>query len=221
MTQKQIKIIEKVKSEVKKSLKNDSTGHDYWHAERVRKMARRIVETEKVKVNLFVVELASLLHDIADWKFYEGDLEVGPKKAKKMLSRYKVEKKVVDHVVKIIKNISFKGAGVLNTMRTLEGKIVQDADKLDAIGAIGIARIFAFGGKMNFPIHDPNIKLTFHKTFEEYKTKSTTTINHFYEKLLLLRDRMNTKTGREIAEKRHKFLKRYLDRFLEEWEGKN
>jgi len=213
-------IIKKTESFVKKHLKGDVTGHDWWHIDRVRKMALRIAKKEK-NVDLFVVQLAALLHDIADWKFHGGDETIGIKLAEEWLKRLKVEKNVIERVCEIIREISFKGAEVKSKMKTKEGMIVQDADRLDAIGAIGIARCFATGAKLNREIYNPEIKPRLHKTFEEYKKAKSTSINHFYEKLLLLKDLMNTKTAKKIAEKRHKFMEQFLDRFFKEWNCKD
>jgi len=211
-------IIKNTVEYVKKSLEKEECGHDWWHAYRVYQMAKYIAKKEGG--NLFVIKLASLLHDIADWKFHGGSITKGSELAREWLGTLNVKKSIITHVCYIIENISFKGAGVSSEMKTIEGKIVQDADRLDAIGAIGIARCFAYGGYKGRPIYDPKLKPTLHKSFEEYKTKSLTSINHFYEKLLLLKDRMNTKTGRKIAEKKYKFMEVYLKRFFKEWEGR-
>jgi len=203
---------------VKETLENESSGHDWHHIERVRKMSKKIAEKEGG--NLFIIDLAALLHDIADWKFHKGDDTKNRKVAENWLRSLGLDDPVVNNVVHIVDNVSFKGAGVENEMKTLEGKIVQDADRLDAIGAIGIARCFAYGGKTGKPLFDASIKPSFHKSFEEYKLEAKTSINHFYEKLLLLKDRMNTKTAKKIAERRHKFIKDFLNEFLKEWYGK-
>ncbi len=216
MTKKEQQIINKIKSLIKKKFAKEPTGHDWWHVERVWKMAKYITEKEGVGVDMFVVEAAALLHDIADWKFHQGDETVGPKKAAAILSSLQAPKQTVSHIAQIIKNISFKGAYVPSVMNTIEGKIVQDADRLDALGAIGIARVFAYTGHKNKPIYDPNIKPVIHKSFSKYK-KNTTAINHFHEKLLLLKDRMNTKTGKRIAKSKHSFLKLFLKQFYKEW----
>ena len=213
------KIIETTIEFVKQTLKGDSTGHDWYHIERVWKMAKYIAQKEK-NVDLFVIELAALLHDIADWKFQGGDDTVSSKVAAEWLIKQSVDKKTVDHVSEIAHHISFKGAKVKNEIKTLEGKIVQDADRLDAMGAIGIARVFATGSKFNTVIYDPTSKPTMHKSFNDYKTHQSSSINHFYEKLLLLKDMMNTKTGKKLAQNRHKFLEDYLKEFLFEWNGK-
>jgi uncharacterized protein len=180
-------------------------------------MAMHIGKIEKT--NMFVVELAALLHDIADWKFNNGDEEIGAKTARKWLESLDVDKEYIDHVCQIVRDVSFQGAGTKTKMKTIEGKVVQDADKLDAIGAIGIARTFAYGGAMKHEIHNPNIKPKMHKTFEEYKKSKSPIITHFYEKLLLLKDRMNTKTARQIAQGRHKYMQAFLKKFYGEWEG--
>lgn len=208
-------IINKVKEYIKKNFKSDPTGHDWWHSFRVWQMAKKIAKKEGG--DLFVIELAALLHDIADWKFNKGNLKAGSKKAGELLKKLGVDDKTIKHVCYIIDNVSFKGAGVKNKMKTKEGIIVQDADRLDVIGAMGIARSFAYGGYKGREIYNPDIKPKFHKSFKAYKDAKGTTINHFYEKQLLLKDRLNTKTGKRIAQKRHKFLESYLKQFFKEW----
>ncbi len=192
----------------------ESSGHDWWHTHRVWHAACFIGEKEGA--NLFIVQLAALLHDIADWKFYDGDATVGPKKARAFLEAEGVEKEAVDHVCGIIYNMSFKGQGVVSAMATLEGKVVQDADRLDAIGAIGIARAFAYGGHKGYEIYNPAVAPVVHQTTAEYLAARTPTINHFYEKLLLLRDLMNTPTARALADERHDFMQLYLQTFFKE-----
>jgi uncharacterized protein len=179
-------------------------------------MAQRIGLAEKA--DLLVVELATLLHDIADWKLHGGDSMVGPRMARQWLDSLALAPRITEHVCQIIANISFKGAKVEQPTPSLEGKVVQDADRLDAMGAIGIARAFAYGGAKGQAIYDPAAKPTEHRTAEAY-LKGSTTINHFYEMLLLLKDRMNTATGRAMAEERHGFMEDYLRRFYDEWEG--
>ena len=213
-------ILKKTEEYVKTKLYGEGSGHDWWHIYRVRKLALRIAKEED-DIDLFVVELAALLHDIADWKFNEGNASIGSKKTKEWLEKNAVDEKTISHVCSIVEEVDFKGVGVESRPETREGMIVQDADKLDAIGAIGIARTFTYGGHKNREIYNPEIKPKKHKTFEEYKRSTGPTINHFYEKLLLLRDRMNTETAKKIAEKRHKFMEEFLDRFFEEWEGKD
>lgn len=209
------KIIEEVKKYLKKTFKGEATGHDWWHAWRVWKMSKEIAQKEGG--NLFIIELAALLHDIADWKFHDGNIKAGSEKAKTLLKKLGVDDKSIKHICHIIDNVSFKGAGVKNEIKTKEGMIVQDADRLDVIGAIGIARTFAYGGFKGREIYNPEIKPKLHKSFEEYKDSKSTSINHFYEKLLLLKDRLNTKTAKKITQKRHKFLENYLKQFFEEW----
>ncbi len=216
MTKSQI--IKKTAAYVKKQTLDESSGHDWWHIYRVWQNAKKIGRQEKA--DMFIVELAALLHDIADYKFHGGDDTKGTKIASQWLGRLKVDKNVIKHVGNIILAISFKGAGVKNKIKTKEGKVVQDADRLDALGAIGIARVFATGARLNRPIYDPNIKPIIHKSFKSYKKHDSHSINHFYAKLLLIKDRMNTKAGKKMASNRHQYLKKYLARFYKEWEGK-
>ena len=210
-------VIDQTASHVKIALSGDGTGHDWWHVYRVWNMARRIGQTEKA--DLLVVELAALLHDIADWKLHDGDVSVGPRMAKDWLDSLDMEPGISGHVCRIIAGISFKGEGVEQPPLSPEGKVVQDADRLDAMGAIGIARAFAYGGAKRRSIHDPAVKPAEHRTAEAYLASGGTTINHFFEKLLLLKDRINTATGRAIAEGRHQLMQDYLRRFHEEWDG--
>jgi uncharacterized protein len=210
-------IIDRTADHVTTVLTGEGSGHDWWHIERVWRMARRIGQAEGA--DLLVVELAALLHDIADWKAHGGDSTVGPEKAMAWLNSLDVDPAIARNTCQIIADISFKGARVEQPMLSLEGKVVQDADRLDAIGAIGIARAFAYGGSKGRVIHDPTCTPVDHQTADSYLNNNGATINHFYEKLLLLKDRMNTATGKAIAEKRHKFLEDYLRRFYEEWEG--
>jgi uncharacterized protein len=210
-------IILKIADEVREKLEGEGSGHDWWHVYRVWKMATHIGKKENT--DLFVVELAALLHDIADWKFHNGDDTVGPRVAGEILARHEVPPEIIAKIGKIIQEGSFKGAGVKTTPSTLEGKVVQDADRLDAIGAIGIARTFAYGGHKNRAMYNPEEKPVMHQTKEEYSKSQSHTINHFYEKLLLLKDLMNTSTAKEIAEGRHRFMEEYLKIFFREWEG--
>lgn len=212
------RIIERIAERVKKDLENEGSGHDWWHVYRVWKMAKHIAKEESA--DTFIVELAALLHDIRDWKFHHGDDTVGSRMARRILSRRGISEEIIGHVSEIISTVPFKGARVKAEMSTLEGKVVQDADRLDAIGAIGIARAFTYGGHKNLPIYKPNQKPILHRTKKKYLESRGSTINHFYEKLLLLKDRMNTKTAKKIAKNRHEFMEKYLDRFLKEWEGK-
>jgi len=200
-----------------RELGDEGSGHDWWHVHRVWKMAKRIGQEESA--DMFVVELAALLHDIADWKFHGGDDNVGARAARKLLSKQGVHKEIIDHVCEIIRTAPFKGAGVRTKMQTLEGKVVQDADRLDAIGAIGFARAFAYGGYRNQPIYNPNQKPVLHQSKAAYLKGRSPTINHFFEKLLLLKDRMNTKTAKKVSRERHRFMEKYLNRFFKEWKG--
>ncbi|MBI4163926.1 MAG: HD domain-containing protein [Candidatus Aenigmarchaeota archaeon] len=215
-------ILEKTAEFVKKELHGESTGHDWWHIHRVWETAIKIGEEEKA--DLFVVQLAALLHDIDDWKMHKGDDSVGPKRVKEFLEKLGVEPKIVSEVVEIISTLSFKSPTTASKMITIEGKVVQDADRLDALGAIGIARCFSGGQKFGQTIYDPDIKPQLNMSPEDYKKQYTgerknTSVNHFYEKLLLLKDQMNTKTGKLIAEQRHKFMENFLERFYKECEG--
>lgn len=203
---------------VKKELSEAEGGHDWWHIYRVWKNAKHLSSTENV--DSLTVELAALLHDIADSKFHDGDESIGPRKARTFLESVAVDQKVIDHVVSIIENISFKGGKVTSSINTQEFCVVQDADRLDAIGAIGIARAFNYGGFKNRGLYDPEIKPNLNLTKEAYKKSTAPTINHFYEKLLLLKDRMNTRTGKEMAKQRHRFMEDYLDQFYNEFEGR-
>ncbi len=211
-------VIEKTSLFVKEALKNTESGHDWFHIDRVRKLALEIGEIEKC--NLFVVELAALLHDIADYKFHDGDEDAGPEKAEAFLGNLMVDEEVIRHVSEIIRYISFKGGNNISSINTIEFNVVQDADRLDAIGAIGIARTFNYGGFKNRSIYDPEISPVVNQSKESYMNSDAPTINHFYEKLLLLKDRMNTKTAKKIAENRHVFMEKFLDEFFGEWEGR-
>ncbi|NJB82328.1 HD domain-containing protein [Wenyingzhuangia aestuarii] len=202
---------------VKEQLKNAEGGHDWFHIERVYKNSLTIAKTETC--NIEVVALGALLHDIADSKFHNGDEQIGPKTARDFLKSQLVSDEVIEHVVKIIENISFKGGKVKQAFSSKELDVVQDADRLDAIGAIGIARAFNYGGFKNRGMYNPEIAPNLEMTKEEYKNSTAPTINHFYEKLLLLKNKMNTQTGKQIAEKRHQFMELYLEQFYKEWEG--
>jgi len=202
---------------VKQELKNAEGGHDWWHIERVWKTAKHIAKTEQV--DLLVVELSTLLHDIADSKFHDGDESIGPQKASAFLHTLEIEENVINHVIHIIENISFKGGKEAQTFQSTELDVVQDADRLDALGAIGIARTFNYGGFKNREIYNPTIPSNLNMTKEEYKKSTAPSINHFYEKLLLLQELMNTATGKAMAAKRHQFMESYLEQFYSEWEG--
>ncbi len=202
---------------VKETLNNAEGGHDWWHIYRVWKLALRIAKEENA--NLFVVQLAALLHDIADSKFHDGDEELGPRLAGNFLNKMQVDTQVIKHVDAIIRNMSFHKTFEKKKFNSLELQVVQDADRLDAIGAIGIARTFNYGGHKNFPIYDPHIKPETHQTKEAYKNSKAPTINHFYEKLFLLKEMMNTPTGKILAEGRHQYMEDYIVRFMKEWDG--
>jgi uncharacterized protein len=212
-------VIKKTAAHMKKLLSGEGSGHDWWHTYRVWKDAIRIGKQEKA--DLFIVQLTALLHDIADYKLHGGDENIGPRRAREWLEGQKVDEKTISQVCRIISDMPFKGAKVESKMKALEGKVVQDADRLDAIGAIGIARCFTFSGHKGREIYNPDIKPDMHESFEQYKSNVSPAINHFYEKLLLLKDLMNTKAARKIAEGRHVFMKQYLNRFYKEWEGKD
>ncbi|WP_299128608.1 HD domain-containing protein [uncultured Winogradskyella sp.] len=212
-------IIETTKAFVKSKLKNAEGGHDWFHIERVHKNTLAIAKHENV--NLVIVSLAALLHDIADPKFNNGDETIAPRLASEFLLKQNVDSNIIEHVTQIIENMSFKNSFDLNpSFNSKEMEVVQDADRLDAIGAIGIARCFNYGGFKNRPIYNPDIEPNLNMTKAEYKASNAPTINHFYEKLLRLKDQMNTKTGKQIAEKRHKYMVGFLDQFYAEWEGK-
>jgi uncharacterized protein len=208
-------ILERTAEHVRRTLAADSSGHDWWHVWRVWRNARKIGEAEGA--DPFITALAALLHDIADWKFHDGDDTAGPRAARRWLEQMQVDEPIIHHVCEIISQLSFKGAGVATEMPTLEGRVVQDADRLDAIGAIGIARAFAYGGHAGRALYDPEVPPELHTSFTAYKKNAGPTINHFYEKLLLLRDRMQTETGRAMAAERHDFMQEFLRRFMDEW----
>ncbi|GGA68980.1 phosphohydrolase [Flavobacterium palustre] len=210
-------IISKTITFVKEQLNNAEGGHDWFHIERVYKNALLIAKNESC--NLQIVQLSALLHDIADSKFHNGDESVGPKVAREFLESQNLTEEVIVHVINIIENISFKGGNFEKKFSSIELDIVQDADRLDAIGAIGIARAFNYGGFKNRALYDPKIAPNTNMSTEEYKRSQAPTINHFYEKLLLLKNKMNTETGKNIAKERHRFMEVYLAQFYAEWEG--
>lgn len=202
---------------VKETLSEAEGGHDWWHVFRVWQLSKHIAKSEKA--SLFVVEIGALLHDIADSKFHNGNEELAPLKAREFLRKLEVDEPIVKHVENIISNISFKGGKMPQTFKSLELDIVQDADRLDAMGAIGIARTFNYGGFKNREMYNPGLPPNLNMTSIEYKQSTAPTINHFYEKLLLLKDRMNTNTGKKMAEHRHRFMEGYLFEFYKEWNG--
>jgi uncharacterized protein len=209
-------IIQQTAEYVQAEFAGDSSGHDWWHIYRVWKVAVAICEREGGSP--YVVQLAALLHDLDDWKLHPT-AGGRPERALAWLSQLEVDSATSEHIGEIIMKLSFKGAGVSEVMPTLEGQIVQDADRLDAIGAVGIARAFAYGGHKGRALYDPAEAPTLHQSFEQYKLSQGHTINHFYEKLLLLRERMNTATARQIADQRHAFMELYLQQFMREWDG--
>jgi uncharacterized protein len=212
------RVLEATLAYVRRTLEGEASGHDWWHIWRVRNLALRIGKEEGA--DLFIIELAALLHDIADWKFHGGDELKGSLVAEEWLTSLGVSQPIITHVQGILEIVSYKGAYVFaETLLTKEGQVVQDADRLDAIGAIGIARTFAYGGHAGREMHNPAIPPTLHRTAEAYKANTSPTINHFYEKLLLLKDRMHTQTARELAAERHRYMEEFLERFLREWDG--
>ena len=219
-------IIIKTISYIKKELKNAEGGHDWSHTNRVLNLAKSIAKKSssenKEKIDMFIIELGSLLHDIADSKFNNGNEELAPNKARNFLSSINVDESTITHIVKIIENISYRSSlGKKQTFSSLELKIIQDADRLDALGAIGIARAFSYGGYKERSLYDPEIKPVSNMTKDEYKNNKGPTVNHFYEKLFLLKDKMNTTAGKKIAKKRELFMKEYLEQFYSEWESRD
>lgn len=214
-------LLDKTRDYVKKTLEGAEGGHDWFHTERVTHNAKLIAKDEDG--DLFIVELGALLHDIADAKFHNGDESIGPKKAAAFLQSIEVPTHIIQHIVNIIVHISFKSSlGNNNTDKfdSPELRVIQDADRLDAIGAIGIARAFNYGGFKNRPLYNPEIEPNLNQDKDTYKKGMAPTINHFYEKLLLLKDKMNTDAGKRLAHKRHKFMEQFLDQFYDEWNGK-
>jgi uncharacterized protein len=212
-------LIERTEAFVRERLDAGDVGHDWQHVDRVRRTAVMLGAAEGA--DLIVVELAALLHDVADWKFHDGDEFAGSRAATHWLRSQLAAPELVTLVAQIIDEVSFKGAGVQTQPTTLEGQVVQDADRLDAIGAIGIARAFAYGGHKKRALYDPLIPPTPHDSFEAYRQGTGPTINHFHEKLLLLKDRMNTATARQIAASRHRFMEAFLQQFAREWNGED
>lgn len=212
-------LIEKVKAAIFEQFDGEATGHDWHHINRVVNLAKHIQTKEGGDAN--VVELAALLHDISDHKFNGGKLDEGGKVAHALLLELGCDIETADKVKYIVDNVSYKGANTKAEMNTLEGRIVQDADRLDAIGAIGIARTFAYGGNKNQSMYDPELKSQLHDSFEQYANAKSSTINHFYEKLLLLKDRLNTETAKEIGLHRHQYMEQFLEEFYGEWEFKS
>ncbi|MBK1811658.1 HD domain-containing protein [Clostridium sp. YIM B02505] len=212
-----IDTIQKTAEMLEKKFSGEGSGHDWWHIYRVWQNAKNIAAVEECDKD--IVELAALLHDIADWKFNDGDEKAGSRAAKQWLEGLNVDADTIAKVCYIIDNVTFKGAKVATQMDSIEGMIVQDADRLDAIGAIGIGRAFAYGGFKGREMYNPSVAYEMHHSFEAYKKSGSNTINHFYEKLLLLKDMMNTERGKVLAEERHKFMQLFLDQFYKEWNG--
>ena len=208
-------LVERVAGHIQSRFLSESSGHDWYHIKRVWQLTRQIAAQEGA--NSEIAELGALVHDIADWKFHGGDESLGPREAERLLIEEGAPPDVIAPVVDIVATISYKGAGVSTAMQTLEGRCVQDADRLDAIGAIGIARCFAYGGHAGRLMYDPNEPPVMHQTAEAYKAAKGTSLNHFYEKLFLLKERMNTPSGRALAEARHQFMEDFVARFLDEW----
>src|SRR3989338_6374786 len=208
-------IVRKTENHIKPLFIHDTTGHDWYHLDRVRNIA--LVIAKKTKgADFFIVELAALLHDLGDYKFNKGQVKGGIM-AQQWLRKIGADSQTIISVANITQNVSYKGALVRPNIKSIEGKIVWDADKLDALGAIGIARTFAYGGKVGVKIYDPKQKPVLHKTFKAYKSNNSSTVNHFYEKLLLLKDKMFTQEGKRLAKERHVFMERYLKQFYKEW----
>lgn len=212
-------LVNRVAAHIKARFLAESSGHDWHHIDRVRRLACRIAEQEGADRE--IAELGALVHDIADWKFHGGDDSVGPREAQALLAREGATPEVIAAVVDIVPSISYKGAGVATPMRSLAGQCVQDADRLDAIGAIGIARCFAYGGHAGRPLHDPDEAPVLHQSAAAYKASKGASLNHFYEKLFLLKARMNTASGRALAEERHRYMEEFVARFLAEWDGRD
>jgi uncharacterized protein len=210
-------MIARIAGRIQDKMHGDSSGHDWCHVQRVRKLAVRLGEREGA--DIYVVELAALLHDVSDYKFNGGDQEEGPRIARAWLLEFGETDSCARTVAEIVAGVSFRGAGTIGRMTTIEGMVVQDADRLDAIGAIGVARAFAYGACTQEPMFDPDRAPRLHATQAEYFARSGSTISHFYEKLLLLKDRMNTDSARLVAQRRHCVLEEFLKNFLAEWDG--
>jgi uncharacterized protein len=211
-----LQIIQKTERLIESGFRSEGSGHDWFHVDRVRKMALRLGRMEVC--DLFITEMAALLHDLDDWKLTGAESHY-PSRAGKWLADMGVETEVAAHILNVIEDVSYLGAGTETPVRSVEAAVVQDADRLDAIGAIGIARTFAYGGHKHRLIYDPEVPPAMHHDFQEYKKSTAPTVNHFYEKLLLLKDRMNTPSAKVIAEQRHQFMDDYLTQFFEEWEA--
>ncbi|WP_400190896.1 HD domain-containing protein [Hymenobacter sp. B81] len=213
-------IIDRTAAFVREKFLHEGSGHDWEHIRRVWQTTRALAR-QTAQADELVAELGALLHDVADWKFHGGDEDAGPRAARAWLTSQQVAESVIERVETIIREVSFKGLGVATPMSTVEGELVQDADRLDAIGAIGVARAFAYGGHKGRPLHDPAVPPVQHDSFEGYKRNAGPTVNHFYEKLLHLRERLHTPAARRVAEGRQQFMEQFLEQFLSEWEGRD
>lgn len=210
-------VLDRARDFVREEMSADASGHDWWHIYRVATMAKRLAT--ECGADVFVCELAALLHDVGDYKLRGPSGEAESAIAGRWMEANGIAADVVAHICSIIDSMSFKGAGVKSAMTTLEGQCVQDADRLDAIGAIGIARTFAYGGSKGQAMHDPDLMPRMHQTVEEYRTSRTSSVNHFHEKLLLLKDLMNTEPAKRLAEERHEYMRLFLSQFHAEWNG--
>jgi len=213
------RLVTRTASAVRSAMEGDGTGHDWWHVWRVWRLAVRLARTEP-RADPGVVALGALLHDLGDWKFHGGDAEAAPREAGRLLARLGADPDLVGRVQAVCREVSFKGARVKDRPTSLEARIVQDADRLDALGAIGIARAFAYGGAKGRALYEPGVKPVLHRSFAAYKRSRSHTINHFHEKLLLLKGRLHTREARRLARERHAFLQEFLRRFHREWDGK-
>jgi len=213
-------LVTRAAAAVRKAMEGEGSGHDWWHVWRVWRLAERVARTEP-KADATVVALGALLHDLGDWKFHGGDEEAAPREAGRLLTRLGAPRATIERVQAVCREVSYKGAGVADRPTSLEARVVQDADRLDAIGAIGVARTFAYGGAKGRSMYEPGEKPVMHRTFAAYKKSRGHTINHFHEKLLLLRDRLHTREAKRIAKKRHAYLVTFLKTFHREWNGKD
>lgn len=217
-TIEQQNILSNARQYVRAEMERDSSGHDWWHIHRVATLAKRLAG--ECGADPFICELAALLHDVGDYKLRGPSDEPESAIARRWMIEQGLSQATIEHICSIIDHMSFKGAGVESRMTTTEGKVVQDADRLDALGAIGIARTFAYGGHKGSPMHDPEASPKMHKTVEEYRTSRSSSINHFHEKLLLLKDLLNTEPAKRLAQKRHDYMVAFLEQFEEEWQGR-
>jgi len=213
-------LIEKTAAFIEEKFQHEGSGHDWPHIRRVWQVARSLARQQPV-IDQEVTELSALLHDIADWKFHGGDYEAGPRAARAWLASQQAPEATIARVEQVIREVSFKGLGVATPVSSPEAAVVQDADRLDAIGAIGVGRAFAYGGHAGRPMHDPATPPVSHADFEQYKRSTAPTINHFYEKLLHLRDRLHTPGARRLAEERHQFMEQFVAQFLREWDSED